>query len=78
MASCSNPRKRTKKAFIKRASSEDNNETDYLERWFVGNQESIDDYNQRYSRKAIISRKFLSMEWLKIEKLNEVRDILKF
>jgi len=44
MASSSNPRKRTKKAFIKQASSKDNNEADYLERWFIGNQESIDDY----------------------------------
>jgi len=37
MASSSNPEKITKRALIKRASSEDNNETYYLERWFVGN-----------------------------------------
>jgi len=78
MASSSNLRKRTKRVLIKRASCEDNNETNYLERWFVGNQESINDYYRRYSRKAIISPKFLSMEWLKEENLDEVRDILKF
>jgi len=42
MASSSNPRKRTKRAMVKHAGSDDDtNETDYLDRWFVGNQESI-------------------------------------
>jgi len=64
---------------IKQArSNEDNNETDYLERWFVGNQDNIDDYYKLYSRKVIISPKVLSMGWLKEESLDEVRNMLKF
>jgi len=78
MASSSNPKKRTKRALFKQSSFEDNNETDYLERWLIRNQESINDYYRRYNRKAIISPMFLSVEWLKEEKLDEVRDILKF
>jgi len=70
--------KKTKRALIKRASSEDNNEMDYLEKWFLGNQEIIADYYDRQSGKAIISPKFLSMEWLKEVKFDEVRDIMKF
>jgi len=31
-----------------------------------------------YSRNIIISPKVLSLEWLKEERLNEVRDMLKF
>lgn len=54
--------KRSKRALIKRASLEENNEADYLERWFIGNQEIIDDYYRLYSRKVIISPKVLSME----------------
>jgi len=38
MASSSNPRKRTKRAMVKHVGSDsDNNEPDYLDRWFVGN-----------------------------------------
>jgi len=78
MASSSNPRKRSKRALIKQVGSEENNETDYLERWFIGDQESIDDYYLLFSKKVIISPKVLSMDWLKEERLDEVRDILKF
>ena len=63
----------------KQASSDnDNNETDYLDRWFVGNQESIEEYYKLYSRKIIITLKVLSLDCLKEEKLDEVRDMLKF
>jgi len=77
MASSSNPKRQTKRALIKRPESVDNNESNYLERWFLGNQESIEEYYQEYSRKIIISLKFLRMEWLKEEKLDEARDLLK-
>jgi len=78
MASSSNPKKRSKWTLIKRASSKENNETNYLERCFISNQENIDDYYRLYSRKVIISPKVLSMEWLKEEKLDEIKDILRF
>jgi len=78
MASSSNPRKRTKLAVVKNAGSDEPNECDYVERWFYGNQESIDDYYNLYNRKIIISPKMLSLDWLKEEKLGEVRSMLKF
>jgi len=79
MASSSNPRKRTKRAMVKHAGSDsDNNEPDYLDRWFVGNQESIEEYYKLYSRKIIVTLKVLNLEWLKEEKLDDVRDMLKF
>jgi len=56
----------------------DNNKPDYLDRWFVGNQESIEEYYKLYSRKIIVTPKVLSLEWLKEEKLDEVCDMLKF
>jgi len=38
MASSSNPQKRTKSAMVKHVGSDiDNNEPDYLDRWFIGN-----------------------------------------
>ena len=78
MASPSNPKKRTKLVVVKNAGSDEPNESDYLERWFCGNQESIDDYYKLYSRKIIISPKMLSLDWLKEEKLVKVRSMLKF
>jgi len=78
MASPSNPKKRTKLVVVKNAGSDEPNESDYLERWFCGNQKSIDDYYKLYSRKIIISPKMLSLDWLKEEKLVEVRSMLKF
>jgi len=79
MTSSSNPRKRTKRAMVKYIGSDDDtNETDYLDTWFVGNQESIEEYYKLYSRKIIITPKVLSLEWLKEEKFHEVCDRLKF
>jgi len=52
-------------------SDSDNNETDFLDRWFVGNQESIEEYYKLYRRKIIITPKVVSLEWLKEEKLDE-------
>jgi len=78
MASSSNLKKRTKRAYVKNVEPIDNSEAWYLEKWFSENQESIDEYYREYSRKAIISPKFIRMQWLKEEKLNEVRDLLKF
>jgi len=64
---------------VKHAGSDsDNNEPDYFGRWFVGNQESIEEYYKLYSRKIIFTLKVLSLEWLKEERLDEVRDMLKF
>ena len=57
MASSSNPRKRTKRAMVKHVGSDsDNNEPDYLDRLFVGNQESIKGYYKLYSRKICYSK----------------------
>jgi len=77
MASSSNPKKRTNKVVVKRVETVDNNEFGYLERWFSRNQESIEGYYREFSRKAIISPKFIRMEWLKEKKLDEMRDLLK-
>jgi len=78
MASSPNPRKKTKLVVVKNAGSHEPNESDYPERWFCGNQESIDDYYKLYRKKVIISPKMLSLDWLKEEKLGEVRNMLKF
>jgi len=79
MASPSNPQKRTKRVMVKHLGSDsDNNEHDYLDRWFVRNQKSIEEYYKLYSRKIIVTPKVLSLEWLKEEKLDVVRDMLKF
>jgi len=47
---------------VKHASSDDNNESDY----------------KLYNKKIIITPKVLSLNWLKEEKLDEVRDMLTF
>jgi len=78
MTSSSNPRKRSKRAIVKHADSDDNNESDYLDRWFIENQENIEEYYKLYSRKIIITPKVLSLDWLKEEKLDKVRDMLNF
>jgi len=54
------------------------NEAGYLERWFASNQENMEECHREYSRKAIIAPKFIKMLWLKEEKLDEVRETLKF
>jgi len=77
MASSSTPRNRNKRAFVKNVEPSENTETDYLERWFVGNHESMQEFHRDYIRKTIIAPKFLRMLWLK-EKLDEVREALKF
>jgi len=63
---------------VKKADQVDKIETCYLERWFSRNQESIEDYYHEVSKKAIISPKFIRMEWLEEEKLDEVRNLLKY
>jgi len=78
MASTSTPRKRNKRACVKNVDPSDTSETGYLEKWFVGNHESMEEYHKKYRRKAIIASKFLRMLWLKEEKLDEVREALKF
>ena len=60
------------------AEPSDTNEAGYLERWFAGNQESMEEYPREHSRKAIIAPKFIRMLWLKEEKLDEVKEALKF
>jgi len=55
----------------------DNSEVGYLKRWFFGNQERIDVYHHEVSRRVITSPKFLRMDWLEEEKLDEVRELLK-
>jgi len=63
---------------MKNAKPSNTNETDYLERWFVGNYESMQEFHRDYNRKVIIAPKFLRMLRLKEEKLDEVRECLKF
>jgi len=78
MASSFTPKKRTKRACVKNVESYITIKTDYLERWFVGNCESKQEFPKDYSRKAIITPNFLRMLWLKEEKLDEVKEVLKF
>jgi len=40
--------------------------------------ESINEYHKEFSRKAFVNPKFLRMEFLKSENLNQVADLLKF
>jgi len=61
MAFSSNPRMRTKRACVKMAEPSDNSEASNLEKWFVGNQESMEEFHREYSRKAIITPKFIRM-----------------
>jgi len=81
MASSSAPRKRTKKALIKNAkpaNSDVDNEAGFLVRWFNGNKESMEEYHKEYNRKAFMNPKFLRMEFMRNENLNQVADLLKF
>jgi len=80
MASSSASRKRTKKVMVKQVEqheSDDNNESGFLARWFDGNMEGINEYHREFSRKAFVNPKFLRMEFLKNENLNQVADLLK-
>jgi len=63
---------------VKNVESSNTSETYYLERWFIGNRESMQEFHKNYSRKVIIAPKFLRMLWLKEEKLDEVKEVLKF
>jgi len=78
MASSSTPKKRTKRACVKNAEPSEFNETGYLEHWFARNYESMEEYHKSFSRKVIISPKVLKMLWLKEEKLDDVREALRF
>jgi len=78
MASSSTPKKHKKRACVKNFEPLESNETDYLERWFMGNHESIQGLRRDYSNKAIIAPMFLRMLWLKEENLDEVREALRF
>jgi len=77
MASSSTPKKRTKRACVKNVGPSEFNETGYLERWFAGNYESMEEYHREFIRKVIIAPKVLKMLWLK-EKLDDVREALRF
>ena len=81
MASSSASRKRTKRAVVKQVEqhdSDDNIESGFLARWFTGNMESINEYHREFSQKAFVNPKFLRMEFLRNENLNQVVDLLKF
>jgi len=78
MAFYPTPRNENKRACVKNVEPSETTETDYLERWFVGNHESMQEFHKDYSRKVIIAPKCLRMLWLKEEKLDEVREALKF
>jgi len=78
MASSSTRKKRKKRACVKNVEPSESNETDYLERWFEGNHESVQGFHREYGKKAIIAFKFLRMLWLKEENLDKVREALRF
>jgi len=78
MASSSTQKKRTKRACVKNAEPSEFNETGYLECWFAGNYESRGEYDKSFNRKVIVAPKVLKMLCLKEEKLDNVRDALRF
>jgi len=63
---------------VKNAKPGEVNETNYLERWFAGNYVSMGEYHKSFGRKVIIAPKVLKMLWLKEEKLDDVREALRF
>jgi len=63
---------------VEQHDSDDNNESGFLARWFGGNMESINEYHREFSQKAFVNPKFLRMEFLRNENLNQVVDLLKF
>jgi len=63
---------------VEQHDSDDNNEFGFLTRWFGGNMESINEYHREFIQKAFVNPKFLRMEFLRNENLNQVEDILKF
>ena len=62
---------------MKNAESSNTSETYYLERWFIGNRDSMQEFHKNYSRKAIIAPK-VPQDTMKEEKLAEVKEVLKF
>jgi len=60
------------------ANSDVDNEVGFLVCWFNGNKESMEEYHKEYSRKAFVNPKFLRMDFLRNENLNQVVDLLKF
>jgi len=46
MASSSTPKKSTKRACVKNVEPSEANETGYLECWFAGNYESMEEYHK--------------------------------
>jgi len=48
-----------------------------LEGWFLGDNELIEKYRFETSRKVINNPKVLSFSWLKSQKLDDVRKLLK-
>jgi len=78
MASSSTLKKRTKRACVTNAEPSEFNETGYLECWFAGNYKSMEEYHREFSRKVIIAPKVLKMLWMKEEKLDDVREALRF
>jgi len=63
---------------VKNAEPADIIDTDYLDSWFVGNRENIQEFHREYSRKVIIAPKFIRMLLLKEQNLDKVRQVLKF
>jgi len=78
MASSSTPKKHTKRACVKNVEPSEFNEIGYLKCWFTGNYERMEEYHKSFSRKVVIAPKVLKMLWLKEEKLNDVREALRF
>jgi len=48
-----------------------------LESWFSGEEEKIEKYLHETSRKVINNPKLISFNWLKEQKITEVRSLLK-
>ena len=78
MASSFTPKQRVKRACAKNVEASDVIDTDYLDSWFAGNRESIQEFYREYSRKVIIVPKFIKMLWFKEQNLDEGKEVLKF
>ena len=76
MSSSISPRKRSK---ANRASTSINEpDQGHLERWFSGNDEQIQTYLYEVNRKVLIAPKFVRIQWLKEEKLKEIKKPLAY
>jgi len=56
---------------------EESRDNEHMERWFSGNHKQIGKYLHEVTRKVMNNPKFLRLEWLEEENLNNIKRLLK-